>query len=243
MQRANLKSSDLIQRSHKKDLLGQGLQELVRSLHSLRHRVLTQIDTVTRAEADAIDDIGLFRECDLCLKEFHYLAEAAAKIVSPIQQRIENFYKKTRFVKQDPFYAHSWSPVQLLHLLNEQAMGKRQQEIQEIEKKKKDMIKQLEVEVSACCQGFEEVVRPLNLLCYMRDCLQNDHALPASLMYHTDIKETVRSPFVKTKVDVAQEMQSQVKKPVTQEAAKELLKKLRDLEMAEKNLKQGNKNI
>ncbi len=207
MKRAVIKSSDLVQRAPKKDVLLHALAELIHALTILYGRVEACIAETTHAEA--VDEEALLRDCAAYLKEYHYLAHVAEKVADPVMQKIDHFYEKKGFVKQDPFEAYSWSPVQLLHLLREQAMGRRQQEIQEIEKRKKDVITQYEQGLKACEEKFHEVVPQLNLLCYMRDYLKKEHALPANVMYHTKIPMTVHAPVFKKKEVVRQ----QIKKP------------------------------
>jgi len=245
MQRAAIKSSDLVQRTSGKDLLAHGLVELIRAAASLLQRINTQISSTTHEEV--VDDIALYRECELCLKEYYYIANAAIKIVGPVEGKINSFYRKKGFVREDSFPAHSWSPVILLNLLREQAMGRRQQEIQEIEKKKRDIIHKLEADVAACKSCFAQIVPQLNLLCYMKDCYQSDHALPATVMYQTNIKQTVRSPFdmeasvvkvvppsrLKKLVTALPKGQMPMQKDFEEISPKELLCKMRALQQAE----------
>ena len=251
MQRAVIKSSDLVPRAPSKDLLAQGLIEVIRAGVQLLQRINTQISSATHAEV--VDDIALFRECELCLKEYVYIANAALKIVRPVESKIQLFYKKQGFLQDHSFPAHSWSPVILLNLLREQAIGKRQQEIQEIEKRKKDIIQKLEADVTACKNCFTEMVPRMNLLCYMRDCYKHDHALPATVMYQTNIKKTVRSPFepeapvVKTVPSakaktlpqgMVHTKEGRAEKPNTEELSpRELLLKMRAMQLEEREQK------
>lgn len=133
MKRAAIKSSAIISKQ-KKDLLTQALGEVLQALGSLIVRIENQISLVTHSET--VDETNLFRELAQYLKEYRIIADAMLKLASPIEHKVNSYFIKTGFQKQGPIPASSLQPVMLLHLLREQAMGRRQQEMLDIEKEK-----------------------------------------------------------------------------------------------------------
>lgn len=199
MKRAAIKSSAIISKQ-KKDLLTQALGEVLQALGSLIVRIENQISLVTHSET--VDETNLFRELAQYLKEYRIIADAMLKLASPIEHKVNSYFIKTGFQKQGPIPASSLQPVMLLHLLREQAMGRRQQEMLDIEKRKRDSVVQVEAGWSMALEQLLAVSEKLNFLCYMTDFLKKEHAIPANIMYHTNIPETVSFPFERKSLNV-----------------------------------------
>ncbi len=153
----------------------------------------SQVTAVTHASDP--DQITLQKECSTFLKEFKKLFEQANQLKKPLEQKIDELKQKGPSRLPAPVPAMSLQTIMMLHLVSEQSMGKRLEELSEIKRRQKDILNQLESGLKNARERFEELVIRLNLLAYMRDCLERDGLLPANIMYNMHLPQIVSSPF------------------------------------------------
>lgn len=193
MKRAPVADNGLAARLARRDTLLLAFGQLLQETNSLWTRVGSQVGIATHSQVP--DGLTLNKECTFCLAEFRRLSEGIRKLRSPIEQRIFELKQRGPGCLPAPVPASSLQTIVILHMVSNQAMGKRLDEINEVDKRRKDLLQQFEAGFKACQERFEEMAARLNLLIYMRDCVDQDGALPCNIMYATNIPQVVLSPF------------------------------------------------
>ena len=169
------------------------LTELLQQMHGLFLRLHAQVTAITHAATP--DLFILNKECDVFLKEFRVIYMIAMELKAPLEVKIQQMKERGLSQLKGAVSASSLQTVMVLHLVGEQVMGKRLEELNEIEGKRREILKQLEMGVKAMKERFEEMAARLNLLCFMRECLQREGVLPGNVMYNAKIPQVVTSPF------------------------------------------------
>lgn len=171
------------------------LVQILQEANSLASRITDRLNAVTHAQEP--DWITLDKECNLLVTEFKRLAEATFGIKGTLEKKILELKEsgKGPIHLAAPIPASSLQTVMMLHLVGEQHMNRRLEELGLIEKRRKDALKQLEDGQKMCKERFDEMANRLNLICYMRDCLKRDGVLPCNVMYMTHVPQMIASPF------------------------------------------------
>ncbi len=190
--RSQIKSDELAKNAQGNSLYS-ALNHLLQETSALDARIQTQVGVVTHSYDP--DRASLNKECSTFLKEFKKLAQFAFQLKPLLEQKIEELKDKGPAILPQPVPASSIQTIVMLHLVSEQSMGKRMEEISEVKRRQKDILNQLEGGYTTICARFDEIVSRLNLLTYMRDCLESDGLLPANIMYNVALPQVVSSPF------------------------------------------------
>ena len=193
MKRAPVKSSAIAPQNVKQDPLLHNLSQLLHDVSTLTTKIATQVGEVTHASDP--NSYILNKECTSFLAEFKRLASIAYELKEPLEQRIIALKQKGPISFPEPIPATSLQTIVILHLVSEQSMAKRHEELSEIRRRQKDLLSHLEVGLKSVHESFDDMSVRLNLLAYMRDCLEKDGVLPANIMYNSHLPQTVSSPF------------------------------------------------
>jgi len=183
----------LAQRLRPEEALLSNLGILLQQVADLANRVAGQISSITHAEIQ--NPIACARDTELFLGEYRALAERALILKAPVESRLKILGAKSTSCSSEPIPATALQNIVMLHLVSEQTMGRRLEELREVEKRQKEYIAQLENGLRSVSGHFEELAKRLNLLCFMRSCLEREGVLPASIMYISSIPQHVTSPF------------------------------------------------
>lgn len=202
MHAAVAKGSNTTSRNVRQNDFFQQLQQLFQDTNTLWSRIVAEVNRAAHSE-DA-DLVILVKECDTCLREFKKLSDLTIALKAPVEQKISVLKLKSLSGVSSPIEAHSIQTIMTLHLVGNQNMAKRLEELQDIEHKRKDTLNKLESWLKMSSERFNDIVLRLNLLCYMRDCLKNDGFLPCNVMYSTNIPQIVCSPFAERLTKVLQ---------------------------------------
>jgi hypothetical protein len=187
------KNRSLAERLRPEEALLSDLGLLLQQVGDLANRIAGQISAITHAETQ--NPLACARETELFLGEYRQLSQRALMLRTPIEARLKVLGAKSTACSSEPIPATALQNVVMLHLVSEQTMGRRLEELREVEKRQKEYIAQLESGLRTVSGHFEELAKRLNLLCYMRSCLEHEGVLPASIMYISSIPQHVSSPF------------------------------------------------
>ncbi len=176
-------------------ILHHQLTQHLQQAGELYKRILSQLSAITHAEVP--NWIVLHHECELFCREYHALANHALQLKQLVEEKIQTLKIAASSDCSEPILAAVLQHIMILHLVSDQAMGNRVDELKDNERRGRDAVKQLEQAYNSCRQRYDEIVCKLNLLCYIRDCLQREGILPGNVMYVTHLPHVVCSPFSK----------------------------------------------
>jgi hypothetical protein len=169
------------------------LMNSLRSVADLAGRIASHI--TAQIHAPQPDSAALFKECEEDLVSFRQLSSKALFLKATIDDRLREIALKGENKVGSSIPATQLQTVMMLHLVSEQTMGRRLEELRDIERRHKETIAKLENGLKMLYEHFEELANRLNLLCHMRRCLEEDGVLPANIMYQQEIPKVVSSPF------------------------------------------------
>ena len=187
------KSQVLAAAPRKQDKMLLGLAELLHHLGGLSTRVSQQIAGITHAQNP--ESAILQHEYRQFLAEFRKLSEIAKAQRKPLEEKISSLKQKGPVCFSEPILASSLQSVVVLHMVSEQSMARRLEELAEIRKRQKDLLSQLEVGMKALRERFDDLAARMNLFLYMCDCLEKEGTLPGNIMYNAKLPQVVSSPF------------------------------------------------
>ncbi|HXF28956.1 MAG TPA: hypothetical protein VN457_03835, partial [Chlamydiales bacterium] len=174
-------------------LLFQKLAELVQGVTNLATQVTAQINAITHSGAP--DTVVIGKECDNYLQHFKKLSEVAIQLKAPVEEKLFLLSAKGPGRLAEPVPATRLQSVMVLHFTGELSMAKRLEELRHIEARTKESRTQLEMGLKTAKERFEEATTRLNLLLYMKECLEKEGTLPGNIMYNSKFPQVVASPF------------------------------------------------
>jgi hypothetical protein len=137
------------------------------------------------------------QECEKSLREFSRITTGLKQCEAPIEDKILQLKNRNAFTLQGPILAARLHIIIILHLVGKFGIHKCLEEINAVEKRKKDLLQQFEGGLKMCREQLTELADRLNFLFYMRTCLEKEGVLPEAVMYHINIPEVVKSPYIK----------------------------------------------
>lgn|GEM_PF-6993850 len=170
------------------------LNQLLVAVSDLGGKIASIMQATIQAETP--DSFMVGREKENLVGDFKRLSEMAVGLKVTLDHKIRDLKSNGGPSScRGPILASSLQTVMLLHLSSELTMGKRLEELNAQEKKKKEILCQFENGLKITEANFGEVAHRLNLLCYMQSCLEKEGILPANIMYLSSVPQTVISPF------------------------------------------------
>lgn len=169
------------------------MAQLLQDVTGLGQKIMTQITAITHAvEPNALI---VKKEVDDFIRDFKRLFTIATELRPSLEAKLDELQSKGATTFAEPIPATSLQTIMMLHLASEMPMAKRMDELNTIDKYRKDALQQIQTGLKALRERFEEVVSRLNLFCYMSECLQREGILPGNIMYNSKIPQLISSPF------------------------------------------------
>lgn len=187
------KSSVLAERAQKGDPLRNAMGQLLQEVTGLGQKIAAQITATTHAvEPNALI---IKKETDDFVREYKRLFTTASTLRPHLEAKLNELQSKGSVAFAEPIPATSLQTIVMLHLASEMPMAKRMDELNTIDKYRKEALQQVQTGLKALRERFDEVVSRLNLFCYMSECLQKEGVLPGNVMYNSRIPQVISSPF------------------------------------------------
>jgi hypothetical protein len=210
------------------DLMLSQLSELSKQLETLLFRIQKEVERLLRSSEIGAQE--LTQECAFITKEFQRFSRIALQIKEPAEHKCAEMRAKPNLRFVEPIQARRFETVMMLHLVSEQGMNKRQEELKAREEKKKQSLELYERTLVLLQEKFDETVERLNLLLYMCEWVQEEGVIPQTIMYMT-IPENIKAPVVsirsKTDQQSSREMGEKEKQMRDLEKKRELLLQMR----------------